>query len=544
MPDAAPETLPTRFSIALPQADLAPLPAELPDDVNALKALLQAQQASHQQALEQAIAQLHQQAEQRIAFLYEQFTLFRRRMFGSSSEALPGQQRLFDEAEVLAGQPDPQDEEAADTPEAGPQPAKPKARGKRAPLPAELPRVEIVHDLPEADRMCPCGTPMVVIGQDVSEQLDIVPMKIQVLRHIRLKYGCPGGEHAPQTAPMPAQPLPKSNASPELLAMLLTVKYADGLPLARFEKVLQRHGVDVPRQTLARWAIDSAQLLQPLANLARDRLFEIDLMHMDETVVQVLKEPDRAAQAKSYMWVQTGGPPDKPVVLFDYDPSRSAQVPRRLLAGFSGWLMTDGYDGYNPVTQDGDIQRLGCWAHVRRKLMDAKRVQGKGKIGRADQALEMIGELYKVEREAHGLTDAQRLELRTKRSVPMLKKIHEWLLATHDAVLPSSVLGKALRYLAGQWPRLEHYATRGDLPIDNNRAENAIRPFVIGRRAWLFSATPAGAHASALVYSMIETARANGVEPYAWLAHVMRSIRPDLTPDDYEALMPWNFHPV
>ncbi len=540
MPDAAADSLPTRIRFALPQAEPAPLPEHLPDDPEALKALLHAQHEAHRQA----IAATHEQARNHIEFLYEQFVLFRHRMFGASSEALPDQSRLFDEADVLALEPDADDEsDVADAAMDTGTPNKPKARGKRVPLPAELARVDIVHDVPEAERTCACGTPKVVIGQEVSEQLDIVPMKIQVLRHIRLRYGCPGGEHAPVIAAMPAQPLPKSNASPELLAMLLTVKYADGLPLARFEKVLDRHGVTIPRQTLARWTIGSAQLMQPLLNLARDRLFESDLMHMDETEVQVLKEPGRAATTKSYMWVQTGGPPDKPVVIYDYEPSRGAQVPERLLAGYRGWLMTDGYGGYDTVAKAEGIERLGCWAHARRKFIEAQRVQGKGKTGRADQALLMIRDLYKVEREAQEMTDDQRLQLRTERSVPLLKKLHDWLLATHDAVPPSSVLGKAVRYLAAQWPRLERYVKRGDLPIDNNRAENAIRPFVVGRKAWMFSATPAGAHASALIYSLIETAKANGVEPYAWLAHVMRTIPSAKTADDYEALMPWSFHP-
>ena len=546
MQEAAIDTQPTSIRIGLPQVELAPLPKQLPEDPAALKALLQAQHEAHQQA----IAAMHAQAMRRIEFLYEQFVLYRQRMFGSSSEALSDQSRLFDEAEILAGVVAAPEEDEAPSPgnteasAAAKEADKPKARGKRAPLPAELPRVDIVHDVPEAERVCACGTPMVLIGEEVSEQLDIVPMKIQVLRHIRRRYGCPGGESAPVIAPVPAHPLPRSNASPELLAMLLTVKYADGLPLARFEKVLARHGVDVPRQTLARWVIGSAEVLQPLVNLAQDRLLEHDLMHMDETPVQVLKEPGREASAKSYMWVRSGGPPGRPVVIFDYDPSRGAEVPEKLLAGYQGWLMTDGYGGYDKVVKAEEIQRLGCWAHVRRKFVDAKRVQGKGKIGRADQALEMIGALYKVEREAKDMTDVERLRLRTEHSVPMLEKIEAWLKTTQPLVPPSTVLGKALRYMAAQWPRLSLYVARGDLPIDNNRAENAIRPFVIGRKAWLFSSTPAGAHASALVYSLVQTARANGVEPYAWLAHVMRSIPTAHTADDYEALMPWNFHPA
>ncbi len=184
------------------------------------------------------------------------------------------------------------------------------------PLPPELPRVEIVHDVPEADRTGDCGTPMVVIGQVISEQLDIVPMQIRVLRHVRNTYGCPDSVHAPVTAPLPAQPLPKSNASPDFLATLLVTKFVDGLPLARFEYVLDRHGMKVPRQTLARWVIGAGSLLQPLHNLMRDTLFDGPFIHMDETVVQVLKEKDKSPTSNSYMWVCVGGPPDKPVSIY------------------------------------------------------------------------------------------------------------------------------------------------------------------------------------------------------------------------------------
>ena len=484
MPEAANDSKPAHIPIGLPPVELVPLPDQLPEDPAALRALLQTQHEAHQQAL----AAMHEQALRRIQFLYEQFVLYRHKMFGSSSEALANQARLFDEAEILAGAaPQAEDDEAAapqdtDAGVAAEAPKKAKARGKRAPLPAELPRVDVIHDVPEADRVCACGTPMVLIGEEVSEQLDIVPMKIQVLRHIRRRYGCPGGESAPVIAPRPAHPLPKSNASPDLLAMLLTVKYADGLPLARFEKVLARHGVDVPRQTLARWVIGSAEVLQPLRNLAQDWLFDHDVMHMDETPVQVLKEAGRQASAKSYMWVRTSGPPGRPVVLFDYDPSRGAEVPDTLLAGYKGWLMTDGYGAYDRVVKTEGIQRLGCLAHIRRKLVDAKRVQGKGRIGRADQALEMIGALYKIEREAKDLSDTERLGLRTQLSVPILDKLEAWMQATLPVVPPSTVLGKALRYMASQWSRLSLYVQRGDLPLDNNRAENAIRPFVVGRR--------------------------------------------------------------
>ena len=527
-----PLVLPVKFT--LPKVSLPPV---LPSGDAALTALLHAQQQAHESS--------HQEALDYINSLFEQIILLRHRQFGSSSEMLSAQARLFDEAEVLAaGTSEAQDIAPipAPTPPAAPDAGKVKARGKRVPLPAELPRVEVIHDVPEAGRTCPCGTPMVVIGQQVSEQLDIVPMQIRVLRHVRNTYGCPASVHAPVTAPLPPQPLPKSNASPDFLAMLLITKYLDGLPLARFEYVLDRHGVNVPRQTLARWVIGAGNLLQPLHNLMRDALFDGPFMHMDETVVQVLKEKNKSPTSNSYMWVQTGGPPGKPVVIYDYDPSRSGSVPARLLLGYQGYLMTDGYDGYNVVASTEGIEHLVCWAHVRRKFVEAAKVQPKGKKGRADEAVALIGQLYGIERDHKDATDEERFLARQSMSLPVLVELRDWLSRTLPAVVPGSALGRALSYMHDYWGKLIRYTERGDLPIDNNRCENAIRPFVVGRKAWLFSDTPAGAQASAVIYSLLQTAKANGHEPYAWLRRVMRDLPAAKTVDEVEALLPWNLH--
>ena len=515
------------------------MPPVLPSGNDAAwTALVHAQHQAHTEAMQQAMGH--------IQYLLEQFVLLRHKQFGVSSEHISGQARLFDEAEVLAAETTDAQDIATIPPEtvASSTAAKPevKARGKRAPLPTELPRVEIVHDVPEAERTCPCGTPMVVIGQQVSEQLDIVPMQIRVLRHVRNTYGCPDRVHAPVTAALPPQPLPKSNASPDFLTMLLITKYIDGLPLARFEYVLNRHGVKVPRQTLARWVIGASHLLQPLHNLMRDTLFDGTFMHMDETVVQVLKEKDKTPTSNSYMWVQAGGPPGKPVVIYDYDPSRSGAVPTRLLSGYRGYLMTDGYDGYNALSRTDGIEHLVCWAHVRRKFVEATRVQAKSKKGRADEAVALIGRLYGIERDCKDANDAERFLARQKFSMPVLAELREWLDKTRPAVVPGSALGRALSYMHDYWNKLIRYVERGDLPIDNNRVENAIRPFVIGRKAWLFSDTPAGAHASAVIYSLLQTAKANGHEPYTWLRHVMRNLPAARTLEEFEALLPWNLH--
>ena len=527
-----PSILPLEFT--LPEVAL---PSVLPTDVAALTALL------HE--IHQAHTEVKRKALSNIQHLFEQFILSRHRLFGSSSEQLSAQSRLFDEAEVLA-------ELTTETQDIAPLPAesndskdnqdKKVARGKRGPLSADLKRVEIVHDVPEAERTCPCGTPMVEIGQDISEQLDIVPMQVRVLRHIRKRYGCPGSIHAPVTAALPPQPLPKSNASPDFLAMLLTVKFVDGLPLTRFGKVLGRSGVPVPDQTLARWVIGASHVAQPLLNLVRDVLLEGSVLHIDETVVQVLKETGKKPTSNSYMWVQTGGPPGKPVVIVDYDPSRSGDVPVRLLHDYRGYLMADGYDGYNKLARTEGIERLACWAHVRRRYVEAVKVQPKGKRGRADQAVAMIGKLYRIERDFKDADDTARLLARQQHSVPVLTELFAWMEKALPVVTPKSALGTALSYMRDYWSMLTRYTERGDLPIDNNRCENAIRPFVVGRKGWLFSDTPAGAHSSAVIYSLVETAKANGLEPYTWLRKIMRDLPAAKTVEDIEALLPWNLN--
>ncbi len=241
-------------------------------------------------------------------------------------------------------------------------------------------------------------------------------MQIRVIRHVRPTYAC--GDSAPFTASMPPQPIPKSNASPSLLAMLLTVKYVDSLPLHRFERVLNRHGVDIPRQTLARWVMQCAERLQPLHNLMRDHLLSHDIIHCDETVVQVLTEPDKPISSHSYMWVQVGGTVQQPVILFDYDAHRSQDVPVRLLEGWHGYLMTDGYAGYNRVVEQPGVIHLCCMAHARRKFREAKAVQPKGKVGKADMALSQIAKLYAVEVAYKDATPQERYHQRQAQSAP------------------------------------------------------------------------------------------------------------------------------
>ena len=475
--------------------------------------------------------------QRQILSLQEQLNLALARRYAASSEKIaPNQLRLFDEAELEVETEQAEDEDAESiTIEAHTR----KKRGRKA-LPDTLPRVDIVHELDEAARRCPHdGQTLTEIGEVVSEQLDIVPAKIQVLRHIRKKYACACGQCI-KTAPLPAQPIPKSLASPGLLAHVTVSKYQDALPLYRQERILQRIGVDIPRATLANWMIQAGTLIQPLINLLRDQLLSHDILQMDETTVQVLNEPGRTAQSKSYLWVQRGGPPQRPVILFDYDPSRSQAVPQRLLEGFQGYLQTDGYDGYNAAVTQGKLTHVGCWAHVRRKFTEAVKAQGKKKKkGKAHRGLALIQKLYKVERQARLLTDTERAAYRKQHAQPVLDKLCDWLETTLPQVPPKTSLGKALNYLHDEWDKLMVYLEDGRIMIDNNGAENAIRPFVVGRKNWLFSHSVKGVKASANLYSLIETARANGLEPYAYLRNVFTRLPKATSIEEIEALLPW-----
>lgn len=479
--------------------------------------------------------------DQHIAVLEEKLRLALHKRFAASSEkALPGQFNLFNEAEAISAEAVA--EEATTT-----IPEHKRKKHGRKPLPDHIPRTRIEHDLPEPEKICGCGCRKTCIGEAVSEQLDIIPAKIQVLQHVRLKYACRSCEGveddgpAVMIAPMPPQPIPKSNASPGLLAHIVTAKFQDGLPLYRQETMFARIGVELPRSTMANWMIRAGDLIRPLINLMHETQLGYDMLQMDETTLQVLKEKDRAATSNSYMWVTRGGPPSSPIILFTYDPSRSGAVPLRLLADFKGYLQTDGYDGYSAVSKREDIIHVGCLAHARRKFDEAVKAQTTNKTGLARQGFNMIQRIYRIEREASGreLGHDERKQLRDEKAKPLWEEMRQWLGQSIGQAPPGTLTGKALGYLNTQWPRLIRYLDDGRLEADNNRAENAIRPFVMGRKAWLFSDTPAGAEASARLYSLIETAKANGIEPYAYLRQVFTELPRAENLADIEALLPY-----
>lgn len=508
---------------------------QLPNDVDALKALVADQLARNEQlqADKQAVLQKNAHLKTQVLSLQEQLNLALARRYAASSEKIaPDQIRLFDEAEVEA-QAEPMDEAAIVIP------AHTRKKRGRKKLPESLPRIEVIHALADDERTCPHDDKRLTeIGEVTSEQLDIIPAKIQVIRHIRKQYACPCGQCI-KTAPLPAQPIPKSLASPGLLAHITVSKYQDALPLYRQETILKRIGVELPRATLANWMIQAGNLIQPVINLLRDRLLAHDILQMDETTVQVLQEPGKTAQSKSYLWVQRGGPPDRPVVLYDYDPGRGAGVPKRLLDGFKGYLQTDGYDGYNAAVAINGLTHIGCMAHARRKFSEAVTAQGKNrKRGKAHRGLALIQKLYRIEKQARKLTPEERHAHRQRHALPILDALRTWLDDALPQVPPTSATGKALNYLHNEWDKLIRYLDDGRLAIDNNAAENAIRPFVVGRKNWLFSHSVKGVKASANLYSLIETAKANGLEPYAYLRRVFTELPQADSVEAIEALLP------
>lgn len=517
----------------------------LSDDPGELKKFIHAMQKSwtdERQAWTDERQALQQQAE----YLQEQLNLLVARRFGRSSEKYADgggyhQLSLFDEAEELDGMEPAEEEEDTSTETVEVSGHKRKKKGRK-PLPPGLPRIEVIHDLSDEEKICSIdGHTLEEIGRESSEQLDIIPAKVRVIRNIRIKYGCPHCRKGVKLTPMPPQPIPKALASAAMLAWIATSKYADALPLYRQSNILIRAGIELPRSTLANWMIRCGKLVQPLINLMRDQMLEYGVIQMDETTVQVLKEDGKKATSKSYMWVQKGGSPETPVILFDYDASRSGQVPKRLLEGYGGWLQSDGYAGYLPVSLARGMKHVGCWAHARRKFTDA--LKAGGKTAKAAYAVKLIRKLYAIEKRIRGEAPLKRYEVRQREVPPILKKLREWMSDLAPKVVPSSALGKGLRYLNEQWPILKRYIEDGRLEIDNNNIENAIRPFVVGRKNWLFSNSVRGATSSANLYSMIETAKANGLEPFDYLRHVFTHIPAAQTIDQFDALLPWNLNP-
>jgi len=481
--------------------------------------------------------------EQEITRLKEMIAQFQNRKFGTGADRIDiaKQPDLFNEAEAVIEQVD----EVVEPTEVV---VAVRKRGGRRKLPKSLPRVTIVHDLPEADKQCcDCNQPMTVIGVDRTEKLKYIPATLEVEVHERPKYGCKTCECSPVQARPAPQALPKSIATASLLAHVLISKFIDATPLYRQQQQWKRLGIDLGRSLLSSWVVKCGVLLFCLWELMQQELQASDYVQADETPVQVLHEEGRLASQKSYMWLFQCGPPGKRMILYHYAPTRAASVPGDILGkSFRGYLQTDGYSGYHAICSCEDVTGTGCMAHVRRKFVDAAKLHQRH--GLAHEAVAMIGRLYAVEKLAkvraeqdESFTFDDRKVLRLEKAVPILNEFKQWLDQHKNDVVPKSAIGKAMTYARNEWSRLIVYLEDGRIEIDNNAAERSIKPFVIGRKNWLFCNTASGAKASAVIYSLLQSAKANDLPLIAWLIFVLEEL-PSCTDDEQRrALLPYNF---
>lgn len=512
------------------------VPNPLPESTEELRAII------NQQAAE------IEQLETKLNWFMEQFLLAKHRQFGKSSEqtstSTMEQLTLFNEAEYIAdNEPSSPAEEETIT--------YTRAKGKpgRKELSPDLPVEVVEHRLPDEELICDrCNGVKHEMSTEVQLELVFEPAKAKIIRHVRYVYGCRGceknGTEVPiVTAPAPNPVIPKSYASPSSLAYVMMMKYVDGMPLYRQEKHLERMDISISRSVLSNWMLKGAEWLYYLYGQMKVELLARDVMAADETTVQVLKEPGRSAETKSYMWLyRTGGDSDPPIVLFDYQMTRSSDHPREFLKGFRGYLHADGYIGYESVP---DVILVGCWAHARRKFDEAIKALPphlRKKPSTAKEGLDIINKLFEIERKLKKYTAEERKEQRELLSRPVVESFKTWLDSLANAVVPKSALGTAINYCRNQWPKLLRFLEDGRLELDNNRAERSIKPFVMGRKAWLFSNTPRGARASAIIYSIVETAKENGLNLYDYLTYLFRQL-PNVdvkNPDVVSQLLPWN----
>jgi transposase len=488
-------------------------------------------------------------ANRKISQMEHQLGQLLRRLYGRSSEKIdPGQMALFAEMlkELEAQGPPPQP-----APPAPPAVARP-GHGRRR-FPQDLPRERVIHDLPEEDKPCPCcGTMRTVIGEETSEQLDYVPAQVKVVEHVRLKYLCKEcernvAEDGPQiaTADKPLAPIEKGLAAPGLLAWLIVSRFADHLPYYRMERMLRRHGIDLARSTQSDLAAQAAQALLPLHRAAIKDLLASRILHTDDTPVDVL-EPRLGKTRQGRFWVYVGDA-DHPQIVFDYTPNRSRDGPMTFLADWGKddlrYLQADAFGGYDGIFAGaaGRVVEVACWAHARRYFYDARKSDHRNSA----QALAYIKRLYDVERDALDQFEAQgrgddgrrrpgrtladiRVGLRQERSAPILVQFRQWLLGLQAVnggpVLPKSPMGEAITYAFNQWTALCVYLLDGELKVDNNTSENALRRIALGRKNWLFCGSDNGGRTAAILFSLIAACQRHDVEPFAYLRDVLTRI--------------------
>ena len=489
--------------------------------------------------------------EAKVSWYEEQYRLSRAQRFGPSSEqTLPfDQMSFFNEAEsdsspLIAKEPELSQVEI---------PRKGKKKGHKDGITGPLPVETIEYTLSAEDLSCPqCGEELHEMKKEIRKELTVIPAQVVVTEHVRYVYSCRNCERNDITtpiiqAPMPNPPIKNSLASPSMLAHIMTRKYVEAIPLYRQEQGFKRFGLNLSRQTLANWVIKGSAWLEALYEEMHRELIRKDILHADETVLEVLREPGREATSQSYMWLYRTGRTDMPIVLYEYTEGRSGDYAKTFLKGFSGYLHTDGYAGYHKLTgqEEDAITLIGCWAHARRKYDEALKALGAKESPAAvtiREGLSYCNQLFRIEEEIRDLSDADKKKARLERSKPLLLAYFEWAERIEPLVLPKSKLGDAIGYSLKQRKYLENFLLDHRLEISNNRAERAIKPFIIGRKNWLFSNTPKGAKASAIIYSLIETAKENGLNPFPYLEYLFHQLpNSDLRdPETLKRFLPWS----
>ena len=478
-----------------------------------------------------------------VKYYEEQFRLAKHRQFGSSSEKSEydvDQINLFDEAEVIAdiNTPEPELVEVE----------KHYRRRKRSAgdrLPPDLPVEVVAHELPPDGQLCPdCGEALHVMGHEIRRELKIIPAQAVIVEHRQHIYSCRNCEktndHTPIVkAAMPEPVIKGGFASAESVAHIMTQKFVMSVPLYRQEQEWNRNGIMLSRQTMSNWLIRCANdWLKPIYGRLKKQLLERDVLHGDETTLQVLHEPGKPAQSKSYMWLyRTSGDTQKSIILYEYQPNRKWEHPEAFLKGFKGYLHADGYEGYHNLPDDFIV--VGCWAHMRRKFDEALKVlpEKDREDSGAMTGKRYCDRLFRNEREFADMKSSERFDKRMELSKPLLDEFFSWV--ENLNVLPKSLLGLAASYAMSQRTYLERFLLDGRLEISNNRAERSIKPFVIGRKNWLFANTPNGAKASSIIYSIIETAKENHLKPFEYLVFLLQII-PNSTTGKLDDFLPWS----
>ena len=488
--------------------------------------------------------------ESRVDVLMEALRLARHKQFDASSEKsedtlMEQLSFLFNEAEVFSAA---DKEEAENVTVVTAHKRRKKHEYTLDNIPEGIETKQVEHRLEGEDLVCPqCGDTMTVIGEEVVRTLEIIPAQMVVREDVYYTYACQNCNKEDIETPVVKAPrekniIPGSFATPEAIAHIMTQKFVMGSPLYRQEQEINRKGIKLSRQTMSNWILKATEdYLTPVYEQLHKELLTRNVLHADETTLQVLHEPGKKPQSDSYMWLyRTSGDTDKPIVLYEYQPGRGAKHPKEFLAGYKGYLHTDGYAGYHDLGKD--ITVVGCWAHARRKFDEAVKSlpKGKAKGSSASQGLTYCNLLFGIEQEIADKTAEERYEERLRQAKPVLDAMFAW--ANSRTAAPKSALGKAFHYLKEQWPYLTNYLKDGRLEISNNRAERSIKPFVIDRKNFLFANTPKGATGSAVMFSLIQTAIENGLDPYKYLTWLLKTAKDaDLTDAQVvQRLLPWN----